>query len=192
MINPWTILIAKYPDGVILFATFKMDPDDPSKNKWQLTAKYRGPKRPLETILQVSKNRMNALTNSVKNKISIFPDIDLQNEITNFYKGNKKKSIDYASFEADGKIIEEIAGELVLIDSEKWHAAREREERESSYAELVEIEKKRGYSLKWAEKKHLRNTGENLWGSKEGLYEIAETRGYDENWVHFRMRSRLW
>lgn len=82
-------------------------------------------------------------------------------------------------FEADGKIIEEIAGELVLIDTNAWHSARARQVKEAStLEELVKIEKSRCYKVGWAEINYEKKNG-----NRPTLEDRAEARGYSQAWV---------
>ena len=90
-------------------------------------------------------------------------------------------------YEANGKDIKEIAGELVLLGSQE---ARQAEKKEviiaSTLKELVRIEKDRGYKKYWAEKQWQTKTGENLWNSFDGLEKIATARGYNSGWAWVR------
>lgn len=85
---------------------------------------------------------------------------------------------------ADGKVIKEIAGELVLLGSEQ---ARQAEKKEviiaDSLVELIRIETDRGYKKFWAERTWQAKTGENLWATMDGLEKIANARGYDRGWA---------
>lgn len=85
---------------------------------------------------------------------------------------------------ADGKVIKEIAGELVLLGSEQ---ARQAEKKEviiaDSLVELIRIEIDRGYKKFWAERTWQAKTGENLWATMDGLEKIANARGYDRGWA---------
>lgn len=88
----------------------------------------------------------------------------------------------------DGKIIEEINGNLVLVGS-----SEEKEEKRKevllvkTFKELVNIEKKRGYKFGWAENQWRLKTGENLWDSLKGLQQIESSRGYMRGWA-FRQK----
>lgn len=94
-------------------------------------------------------------------------------------------------YQADGKEIKEIAGELVLLGTEQ---ARQQQKKEVIIAdnlkELVRIEKDRGLKTFWAEKQWQLKTGENLWGSLNGLEKIAEARGYSNGWAWVRWNKR--
>ena len=87
-------------------------------------------------------------------------------------------------YQADGKEIKEIAGELVLLGTEQ---ARQQEKKEviiaDSLAELIRIEEDRGYKRFWAERTWQAKTGENLWATMAGLEKIANARGYDRGWA---------
>ena len=88
---------------------------------------------------------------------------------------------------ADGKVIKEVAGELVLINSEK-HLILNKEEIKmaNTLADLIAIEKDRNFKKYWAENMWRAKTGENLWDSYEGLLRIAEARGYSKGWAWVR------
>lgn len=94
-------------------------------------------------------------------------------------------------YQADGKEIKEIAGELVLLGTEQ---ARQLQKKEVIIAdnlkELVRIEKDRGFKTFWAEKQWQQKTGENLWASLSGLEKIAEARGYSNGWAWVRWNKR--
>lgn len=94
-------------------------------------------------------------------------------------------------YQADGKDIKEIAGELVLLGTEQ---ARQMQKKEIIIAdnlkELVRIEKDRNFKTFWAEKQWQLKTGENLWGSLNGLEKIAEARGYSNGWAWVRWKRR--
>jgi DNA repair protein RadD len=82
------------------------------------------------------------------------------------------------------KQIQEVAGELVLIGSQEYKNARQRETLNvSSLDELVKIEKDRGYKFGFAERQWQLKTGENLWSNVSGLEKIAKARGYSDSWV---------
>lgn len=87
-------------------------------------------------------------------------------------------------YEADGKQIKEIAGDLVLLGSEEYRQAQKKEVIiASSLKELVDIEINRGYKKFWAEKQWLIKTNINLWQDYDGLKEIAKARGYNSGWI---------
>ncbi len=94
-------------------------------------------------------------------------------------------------YEADGKEIKEIAGELVLIGTNE---ARQAQRREIIIAEtlkdLVLIEKDRGYKTFWAEKQWQAKTGINLWSTLEGLEKIADARDYKNGWAWVQWSKR--
>lgn len=94
-------------------------------------------------------------------------------------------------YEADGKQIKEIAGELVLVNSEEYRQAQKKEVKiTSSLKELVDIELNRGYKKFWAEKQWQIKTGVNLWANYEGLKEIAKARGYNSGWIWVQWNKR--
>lgn len=87
-------------------------------------------------------------------------------------------------YTADGKTIEEVAGELTLIGSEEYKKLQKKEIIfADSLDKLVKIEYERGYKFGFAEKIWLQKTGENLWGSFEGLEKIAKARNYRRSWA---------
>lgn len=87
-------------------------------------------------------------------------------------------------YEADGKTIKEIAGELTLIGSDDYNALLKKEVIVAkSLDDLVKIEKDRNYKFGWAELQYQRKTGQNLKSSLEGYEEIAKARGYNQSWA---------
>ena len=87
-------------------------------------------------------------------------------------------------YTADGKTIEEVAGELTLIGSEEYNALRKREVViAKSLVDLVRIEKERGYKFGWAEMQYKAKTGVDLKASFDGFEEIAHARGYNRSWA---------
>ena len=85
---------------------------------------------------------------------------------------------------ADGKTIEEVAGELTLIGSDEYNALRQREVIvANNLIDLVRIEKQRGYKFGWAEAQYRAKTGINLKASFDGFEEIAKARGYNRSWA---------
>lgn len=90
-------------------------------------------------------------------------------------------------YKSDGVNIKEIAGELVLLGTDAYKQAQQRELIIAhSLDELVRIEKERGYKKYWAEKQWQIKTGENLWRSLDGLEKIAQARGYNNGWAWIR------
>ena len=87
-------------------------------------------------------------------------------------------------YSADGKMIQEVAGELALIGSDEYKALREREVIiADSLSDLVRIEVSRGYKYGWAERQYQLKTGINLKNSFDGYEEIAKARGYNHSWA---------
>lgn len=87
-------------------------------------------------------------------------------------------------YEADGKTIKEVAGELTLIGSDDYNALLKKEVIVAkSLDDLVKIEKDRSYKFGWAELQYQRKTGQNLKSSLEGYEEIAKARGYNQSWA---------
>ena len=85
---------------------------------------------------------------------------------------------------ADGKTIEEVAGELTLIGSDEYNALRQKEIIiANSLADLVKIEKSRNYKFGWAELQYKAKTGIDLKSSFDGYEEIAHARGYNRSWA---------
>ena len=81
-------------------------------------------------------------------------------------------------FTADGKIIDEVAGELCVIDSVEWNRARRREVDEArTYPELVKIEKSRHYKVGWAEHQY-----KNKYGIQVSGQDTITVRGYSPWW----------
>ena len=94
-------------------------------------------------------------------------------------------------FEGQDKFIEEILGEMVLIDTEEWRRKKEEEIREAkTLKELVAIEKKRSFKFGWAEVQYKLKYDVNLKADKEGLKQIAEARGYPRSWVEIQCSVR--
>lgn len=92
---------------------------------------------------------------------------------------------------ADGKVIKEVAGELVLINSKEHLLLNKKENMMAeTLADLIAIEKDRKYKKYWAENMWKAKTGENLFDSYEGLLQIAEARGYSKGWAYVRSRLR--
>lgn len=92
---------------------------------------------------------------------------------------------------ADGKLIKEVAGELVLINSKEHLLLNKKENMMAeTLADLIAIEKDRGYKKYWAENVWKARTGENLFSSYEGLLKIAEARGYSKGWAYVRKGLR--
>ena len=89
-------------------------------------------------------------------------------------------------YQPDGKIIEEIDGELLVIDSDTWHQARrEQVQKAKTLEELLKIEKARGYKMWWSE-----NTYAKKHGRRPSLEETAQARGYSEQWLWNAKRVR--
>ena len=87
-------------------------------------------------------------------------------------------------YTADGKTIEEVAGELTLIGGEEYNALRKREVLiAKSFIDLVRIERDRGYKFGWAEMQYKAKTGIDLKASFDGYEEIARARGYNHSWA---------
>lgn len=94
-------------------------------------------------------------------------------------------------YEANGKDIKEIAGDLVLLGSPEALQAEKKEVIiADNLKELVRIEKDRGYKFGWAEREWIKKTHHNLWGSFEGIEQIAQARGYNSGWVWFHWNKR--
>ena len=91
-------------------------------------------------------------------------------------------------FKADGKIIEEIDGNLVAINSDAWHKLKEEQLKQaSSYKDFAIIGKQRDWKLKEIYKRYRDNGGVALKTTKEGLQEIADAHGYPNSWVGVRL-----
>lgn len=94
-------------------------------------------------------------------------------------------------YTVDGKTIDEINGNLVLIGS-----AEEKDEKRKelilakTYKELVEIEKKRGFKFGFAEVQWKLKTGEDLFSTLKGLQKIEEARGYKKGWAFIQKMKR--
>lgn len=87
-------------------------------------------------------------------------------------------------YEANGKDIKEIAGELVLVGSDEYRQAQKKEIIiADNLDDLIRIEKDRGYKCGWAEKQWQLKTGENLWKTFDGLEKIAHARNYNKYWA---------
>lgn len=85
---------------------------------------------------------------------------------------------------ADGKTIEEVAGELTLIGSNEYNELKKREVIiADSLIDLVRIERSRGYKFGWAEHQYKLKTGIDLRSSFEGFEDIANARGYNRSWA---------
>lgn len=94
-------------------------------------------------------------------------------------------------YRADGKKIHEVAGELVLLGSEEYRQAEQKELiMADTYEDFIRIEKRRGYKRFWAEKQWLFKSGINLWSDMKGLQCIAKARGYGVGWVWVQLRNR--
>ena len=96
---------------------------------------------------------------------------------------------------ADGKTIKEVAGELCVINSEKYDELRKKEIiLANSFDDLVNIEKQRNYKFGWAEIQYKAKTGIDLKSSFDGYEEIARARGYNHSWAWVqwqRVKGRL-
>lgn len=96
---------------------------------------------------------------------------------------------------ADGKTIKEVAGELCVINSEKYDELRKKEIiLANSFDDLVKIEKQRNYKFGWAEIQYKAKTGIDLKSSFDGYEEIARARGYNHSWAWVqwqRVKGRL-
>lgn len=89
-------------------------------------------------------------------------------------------------FQADGRIIEEIDGELLVIDSDTWHSARrEQVQKAHTLEELVKIEKARGYKMWWSE-----NIYAKKYGKRPSIEETARVRGYNDAWIWRQRKVR--
>lgn len=87
-------------------------------------------------------------------------------------------------YAADGKTIEEVAGELTLIGSDEYNKLRQKEIiLADSFDDLVKIEKSRNFRHGWAEIQYKLKTGIDLKSSFDGFEEIARARGYNHSWA---------
>jgi len=94
-------------------------------------------------------------------------------------------------YQANGKDLKEVAGELVLINSEEHKKAQRKEMvAVSTFAELVSIEKDRNYKIGWAENQWKYKTGIDLKATLEGCQEIAQARGYARGWAYNKFKYR--
>lgn len=96
---------------------------------------------------------------------------------------------------ADGKTIEEVAGELALIGSSEYNNLKKKEVIiAKNLVDLVRIERQREYKYGWAEWQYKLKTGIDLKSSFEGFEEIAAARGYNRSWAWVqwnRVRGRV-
>jgi superfamily II DNA or RNA helicase len=93
-------------------------------------------------------------------------------------------------YEANGKDIKEIAGELVLLGSDEYRQAQKKEVIiANTLEELIRIETDRGFKKYWAEKQWELKTGENLWKTFSGLERIAEARNYNHGWAWLQWKK---
>lgn len=93
-------------------------------------------------------------------------------------------------YEANGKEIKEIAGELVLLGSDEYRQAQKKEVIiANTLEELIRIETDRGFKKYWAEKQWQLKTGENLWKSFGGLEKIAAARNYNHGWAWLQWKK---
>lgn len=94
-------------------------------------------------------------------------------------------------FEADGRVIEELSGELVLIDSEEYVEAEKREYAAAKTLEdFVKIEKRKSYKVGWAEQSYKLKNGVWLKSTDDGLRYIAKVRGYSSGWIWQQKKYR--
>lgn len=93
-------------------------------------------------------------------------------------------------YEANGKEIKEIAGELVLLGSDEYRQAQKKEVIiANTLEELIRIETDRSFKKYWAEKQWELKTGENLWKTFSGLERIAEARNYNHGWAWLQWKK---
>lgn len=94
-------------------------------------------------------------------------------------------------YESDGRTIEQVDGQLVLIGSNEEKVLKRQEViKATTLDDLVIIEKKRGFHPYWAEKQWQLKTGENLWLSLSGMTKIEKARGYSRGWAYARYMRR--
>lgn len=95
--RPWSKLIARYPDGIILVAVYT------DERGWFLHSNYRGSEKTSIEINALAKSHIDKLPADILTKITNLPTINLQVEQDKFYKG-KGSSINYDSYPADGAV----------------------------------------------------------------------------------------
>lgn len=94
-------------------------------------------------------------------------------------------------YQADGKVIKEVAGELVLVNSDEFKQAMKREiVTAETFDDLVRIEGEMSYKVGWAENQWKYKTGEDLKGSLAGFNEIAKVRGYKRGWAYGQAKRK--
>lgn len=95
------------------------------------------------------------------------------------------------TYEADGRTVKEIAGELVLIGSRQEKEAKKQEIIIADcLLDLVIIEKERGYAHGWAEINWDEKTGTRLRDTLEGYETIAKARNYKDTWAWAQWKRR--
>lgn len=94
-------------------------------------------------------------------------------------------------YEANGKDIKEVAGELYLINSDEYQEALNTEIRTvETFEELIALEKEKGYKNGWAENKWHAKTGIDLRNTLSGCQKIADARGHKRGWAYHHFNSR--
>ena len=157
-------------DHVNNYKTHGMPDDD---RQWSLTQEYKAKRNREESTVHIKRCPMCYFAHSPS---LVCPNCGYQ-------------------YGADGKTIEEVAGELALIGSSEYNNLKKKEVIiAKNLVDLVMIERQREYKYGWAEWQYKLKTGIDLKSSFEGLEEIAAARGYNRSWAWVqwnRVRGRV-